>query len=181
MAKGTKAGSKAKHHSLRRAQQSYSGANCDSIASGAPHTIRVRVAFALKTRGGRKLILTPAGSPAWPAHQQTRVDNTLVKALARAHRWKRMMESGEYASLTELAAAEKINQSFLCRVLRLTLLAPDIVEAVLNGQQGITPQLHEFMKPFPLEWERQKRCSSWEHIRACTSFQSAPSGPSNDP
>jgi hypothetical protein len=134
-----------------------SNSSCDVVASAAPHTIRVRVALALRKRGGRKLILTPARTPAWSSPQQIRIDNTLVKAIARAHRWKRMMESGEYASVAELAAAEKINQSYLCRLLRLTLLAPDIVETILNGQQGIAPQLHEFMKPFPLQWDRQKK------------------------
>ena len=69
-----------------------------------------------------------------------------------------MMESGIYASVTELAAAEKINQSYLCRVLRLTLLAPTIVEAVLDGGQGTGPQLHDLMKPFPLDWNVQRNC-----------------------
>jgi hypothetical protein len=153
----TTAGSKAKHCAAHVPERSSSKASGDPGTSAAPHTIRVRVALALRKRGGRKVVLTPAGSSAWPSPKQTRVDNTLVKAIARAHRWKRMMESGEYASVTELAAVEKMNQSYLCRVLRLTLLAPEIVEAVLNGQQGTTPQLHEFMKPFPLEWERQKK------------------------
>jgi hypothetical protein len=81
----------------------------------------------------------------------------LIKAIARAHRWKQMMESCTYASVTELAAAEEINQSYLCRVLRLTLLAPDIIEAVLDGSQGVGPQLHDLMKPFPLEWILQRK------------------------
>jgi hypothetical protein len=157
MAKGTTAGSKARHCAARVPGQSSFKAGCGPGLSAAPHTITVRVALALRKRGGRKLILTPGGSPAWPAPKQARVDNTLVKAIARAHRWKRMMESGEYASMTELAAVEKINQSYLCRVLRLTLLAPDIVEALLNGQQVVALQLHECMKPLPLEWEWQKK------------------------
>jgi hypothetical protein len=156
MARRPPAGSKARHRAALASDRPSSKVSCDPSASAAPCTIKVRVALALRKRGGRKLILTPAGSPAWLSPQQTRVDKTLVKAIARPHRWKRMVESGEYASLTELAAAEKINQSYLCRLLRLTLLAPDIVEAILNGQQSIAPQLHEFMKPFPLEWERQK-------------------------
>jgi hypothetical protein len=69
-----------------------------------------------------------------------------------------MMESGIYASVTELATAEKINQSYLCRVLRLTLLAPTIVEAVLDGGQGTSPQLQDLMKPFPLDWNAQGNC-----------------------
>jgi hypothetical protein len=168
----TTAESKAKHRAAPIPGRASSDSSCVPGASAAARTIRIRVALALRKRGGRKVVLTPAGSPAWP-HPQTRVDNTLVKAIARAHRWKRMMESGEYASVTELAAVEKINQSYLCRVLRLTLLAPDIVEAVLNGQQGITPQLLEFMKPFPLEWEGQKKAlmvGAYE-FRACPNAQ----------
>jgi hypothetical protein len=62
------------------------------------------------------------------------VDGTLVKALARAHRWQGMLEGGEYGSIEELARAEKINPSYLARVLRLTLLAPEIVESILDGR-----------------------------------------------
>jgi len=78
-----------------------------------------------------------------------------VKALARAFRWRRMMQSGRFGTIDELAAAEKINLSYVSRLLRLTLLAPDIVEAILDGRQpeGITrPGL---MEPFPVEWDRQ--------------------------
>ena len=133
------------------------------VASG---TFTVRVPVAFSKRGGRKVVITPHGSSAW-APRQTRVDNSLIKAIARAHRWKQLMESGAYASVTELAAAEKINQSYLCRVLRLTLLAPDIVEAVLDGQQGSAPQLHDLMKPFPVDWNVQKQLLE-EHIRIDT-------------
>jgi hypothetical protein len=79
----------------------------------------------------------------------------LVKALARAWRWQRMLESGEHGTLAELAHAERISRSYVCRVLRLTLLAPDIVEHVLDGRR--TPELAHLMQPFPVEWERQRR------------------------
>jgi len=123
-------------------------------ATVAPATITVRVALATHQRGGRKVVLTPNGGTAW-IPRSTRIDDTLVKALVRAHRWKRMMESGDYASLTELAAAEKVNQSYVCRILRLTLLAPKIVEAALDGQPCAAPQLQQLIKPFPLEWKQQ--------------------------
>jgi hypothetical protein len=77
-----------------------------------------------------------------------------VKALARAHRWKRMIESGRFTSLTELAAAEKINRSYLCRILRLTLLAPDVVGAILDGQ---AVQLAEVMGAVSEQWHQQRR------------------------
>ena len=104
------------------------------------HTLTVRVPLAIKKRGGRKLVIAPDGAPGRPS--SPRIDNTMVKAIARAHRWKRLLETGEYGSVAELAAAEKINQSFLCRVLRLTLLAPKIVEAFLDGRQKVELQMH---------------------------------------
>jgi len=99
-------------------------------------TVRVPLA-ARKPRGGRKLILTPSGMASRDA---SAADTTLVKALARAFRWRRMLETGRYGTIEELAAAEKINSSYVSRLLRLTLLAPDIVEAILDGRQpdGVT-------------------------------------------
>ena len=58
-----------------------------------------------------------------------------ARIVARAFRWRRMLETGQYATVKDLAAAEKINASYVCRVLRLTLLAPDLVEAILDGRQ----------------------------------------------
>src|SRR5918995_563112 len=100
------------------------------------NNITVRVPLAIRRRGGRKLVVTPDGGSAPGATPtRTRADPALVKALARAHRWKRLLESGRYGSLAELAVAERIDRSYLGRTLRLTLLAPDIVEAILDGQQ----------------------------------------------
>ena len=97
--------------------------------------LTVRIPLCVRKRGGRKTMIAP-DVLAIPARQ----DVTLVKALARAFRWRRMLEDGSYSTITELAAAEKINASYLCRVLRLTLLAPDIIEAILDGRhsEGVT-------------------------------------------
>jgi hypothetical protein len=118
---------------------------------GRTATISVPVAFL--QRGGRKQILTPPGTTPWsPA---TRVDTALVKAVVRAHRWRQMLESGEYANSAELAKAEKVNDSYLSRILRLTLIAPDIIEAILTGRQPSTLQLDDLLKPLPAVWELQ--------------------------
>jgi hypothetical protein len=117
-------------------------------------TLTIRIPLAFHKRGSRKQIVVPDG-PVYAPRQRS-PETALVKALARAHRWKRMLEGGEYASVAELAAAEKINQSYLCRVLRLTLLAPDIVESILDGRQGAELLLDELFKPFPNEWDRQR-------------------------
>ena len=105
-------------------------------------------------RGGRKQILSPPGTAPWSP--VPRVDGALVKAVVRAHRWRQMLESGKYVSSAELAKAEKLNDSYLSRVLRLTLLAPDIVEAILSGRQPGTLQLDDLLKPLPAAWERQR-------------------------
>lgn len=86
---------------------------------------------------------------------QRRTDSTLVKALARAFRWKRLLKSGEYATIAELAEHEGIAPSYMTRVLRLTLLAPDIIEAILDGRQGPDVTLARLMDGFPEEWDRQ--------------------------
>jgi hypothetical protein len=118
-------------------------------------TLTVRVPLTFRKRGGRKLVIAPRGQDTW-APPRPRVDNTMVKALARAHRWKGMLESGEFATVQDLAAAEKINPSYLSRVLRMTLLAPNIVEAILDGRQPAELQFDALLKPFPVDWERQR-------------------------
>jgi hypothetical protein len=114
-------------------------------------TITVFVPMAWRRRGGRKVIVAPPGCDDWAT--PPKIDRALVKAVARAHRWQRMLESGEYGTLAELAAAERISRSYVCRVLRLTLLAPDIVEQILDGQP--TAPLARFLQPFPADWEKQ--------------------------
>jgi hypothetical protein len=90
-------------------------------------TITVHIPIKLRHQGGRKQVVTPAGATPW-IPPPSRIDNTLVKAIVRAHRWRDMLESGDYATARDLAKAENINESYLGRVLRLTLLAPKIVE-----------------------------------------------------
>ena len=116
-------------------------------------TLVVRIPMRFQCRGGRKRIIAPDGSEIVPS-SKPQPDGTLVKALARARRWQRMLESSEYGTLAELADAEGIRRSYVCRVLRLTLLAPDIVERILDGRP--TAGLARFLKPFPFEWERQR-------------------------
>jgi len=115
-----------------------------------PDTLTLHVPFRVVKRGGRKEMHLPEG-----ATHSRRTDNTLVKALARAFRWKRMLESGEFATIAELADREGIAAPYLTRVLRLTLLAPDIVETILDGQQGPRTTLEALREPFPADWQLQ--------------------------
>ena len=123
-----------------------------SIDSNDSVTVRVPMTF--RKRGGRKQVIAPDGQPSW-APPRARIDNTMVKALARTFRWRRMLETGRYATIDELARAEKINASYVSRALQLTLLAPEIVEAILDGRQAAEVTLPRLMGPFPAEWERQ--------------------------
>ena len=103
---------------------------------------------------------------------RTRADPALVKALARAHRWKRLLESGRYGSLAELAAAEKIDRSYLAKTLRLTLLAPDIVEAILDGRQSCALALPALLESVPSLWDEQR--SSMAETSDCASSTARP-------
>ena len=111
-----------------------------------PDTVTLHVPFRIVKRGGRKEMQLPEG-----VKQPRRTDNTLVKALARAFRWKRMLESGEFATIAELAEREGIAPSYMTRVLRLTLLAPDIVETILDGKQGPEVTLARMLEPVSVE------------------------------
>jgi hypothetical protein len=113
-------------------------------------TITVHVPFRIVKRGGRKEMQLPAGSA-----QLRKTDNTVIKALARAFRWKNMLESGDFATIAELAQREGIAPSYMTRVVRLTLLAPEIVEAILDGKQRPEMTLARVLEPFPVEWSRQ--------------------------
>jgi hypothetical protein len=117
------------------------------------NTLVVRIPMRFQRRGGRKRIVAPDGSELAPS-SKPQPDRTLVKALARAHRWRRLLEEGRFGTLADLADAERISRSYVCRVLRLTLLAPNIVERILNDPP--TAGLAQFLSPFPVEWERQR-------------------------
>ena len=110
-----------------------------SKPSTGERTFTVHVSLAVRKRGGRKLVLAPEGAPAWSP--RARLDNAMVKAVARAHRWKRMLETGEFSTAKELAASEQINPSYLGRVLRLTLLAPDLAERGITIHAEVSPHL----------------------------------------
>ena len=122
-------------------------------------TITVFIPMTWKRRGGQKVIIAPDGGDAW-APAKARLDAALIRALARAHRWKRLLEEGRYASTTEIAEVEKIGRSFVNRLLRLTLLAPDIQEAILEGRQPKGMQLEELMRAMPAEWGEQRQSCS---------------------
>jgi hypothetical protein len=117
-------------------------------------SITVRVPLAIRRRPGRKTVVTPARDGA-EAALPTRADPALVKALARAFRYQRLLDEGRYSSISEMAGAEKIERGYLGTLLRLTLLAPDIVKAILDGRRPAEFDPPRLMKPFPVDWPDQ--------------------------
>jgi hypothetical protein len=131
-------------------------------------TLTIRIPIRLQRRGGRKLIVTPEGA-AMPA-PKPRQDETLIKALVRAHRWRRRIESGQARSVTDLAEQEGVTDAYVCRLLPLTCLAPEIVQAILDGRQPKGLRLAEMLGNGPLAWEEQRGAWSFATIAAqCSS------------
>ena len=116
-------------------------------------SITLHIPMTFRKRGGRKMIVTPDGA-AWAP--RPRVDNAMVKALARAFRWRRMLDDGECVTIGELAKRENVNRGYMSRVLRLTLLVPEIVEAILDGRQPEGLRLEDLLEGFPVDWDSQR-------------------------
>jgi hypothetical protein len=120
-------------------------------------TITVRVPIAIRKRGGRKVVLAPDGMQHDPSTLRCQqIDNAMVKAIARAFRWQDMLENGICSTVKEIATKEQINQSYISRVLRLTLLAPDIVEQIVDGRQPPGTTLASLMAKLPVRWKEQR-------------------------
>lgn len=120
-------------------------------ATAVPETVTIHVPFRIVKRGGRKEMQRPSGTQA-----RGRPDDTLIKALARAFRWKRMLETGEFANISELAKREGIAAPYLTRTMRLTQLAPDLVESILDGSQASGLKLEALRGTLPMAWSEQR-------------------------
>jgi hypothetical protein len=127
-----------------------------SGSDGDGQTITVRVPISMHRRGGRKLVLAPDGSNITAQPVRRHMDSALIKAIARAFRWREMLETGGYSTIRDIAQAERINDSYVSRMLRLTLLAPDIIEAILDGRHSAKVTLHTVSRRFALEWPAQR-------------------------
>jgi len=122
-----------------------------------PETLTIHVPMSFRRRGGRKLIVAPDGSAMSAVPSRAQIDNVLLRALARAIRWQRLLDQGICATIKEIASREKIDPSYVGDVLRLTLLAPDIVEMILDGRQPPTLQFETLRKSLPVLWEEQRK------------------------
>ena len=117
--------------------------------------LTVRIPMAFRRQSGRKRIVVPNNTEGWTS-PPAKPDDAIVRALARAHRWRRQLNEGKYTTLGEISKAEKINASYLSRVMRLSLLAPDVIEAILDGRLREEIQLGDLLEPLPMGWEEQR-------------------------
>jgi hypothetical protein len=122
-------------------------------------TLIVRIPMRFQRRGGRKRIVAPDGREIARA-SKPQPDGTLVNALARAWRWQKLLDNGVYGSVSEIGDDENISKSYVSRILRLALLAPDIVEAILVGRTDQALMLEKLERPLPASWEEQRRLGS---------------------
>ena len=129
--------------------------NSAAEASLDERTVTVHVPLSFRRKGGRKIVISPTGRQQGPAPVRY-IDDVLLRSIVQAFEWKRMIDEGEYAGVSELAAAMKLNHSFVSRVLRLTLLAPDIIEAILDGRQAETCGRQALLHSVPVEWCEQR-------------------------
>lgn len=121
-------------------------------------TITVRVPISIIKRGGNKIVLAPDGAVHDVNHAiRQRIDSALVKAIARAFRWREMLENGACATIGEIALKEQINESYVARILRLTLLAPSIIEAIVHGRHNPSLTLPHLIRPFSPIWHAQSK------------------------
>ncbi|MGH6895155.1 MAG: hypothetical protein ACREJ5_01205 [Geminicoccaceae bacterium] len=119
-------------------------------------TLVVRIPMRFQRRGGRKRIVAPDGSEIVPT-AKPQPDGALLKALARAWRWQRMLDDGIYTTVSDIGDAENISKSYVSRILRLALLAPDIIEAILAGSADQSLMLEQLERPLPASWEEQRQ------------------------
>ncbi|MBF0182374.1 MAG: hypothetical protein HQM03_20350 [Magnetococcales bacterium] len=115
--------------------------------------IVVTVPITLRRRGGRTMIIAPEGMAVAPRSTN---DDAVLKLVVRAHHWMRQLDSGRFGSITELSEYEKHDSSYIAKILSLTLLAPDIVESILDRRQPDVLTWKELRKPFPMIWSEQR-------------------------
>lgn len=114
------------------------------------------IPMTFKTRGGKTVIVLPDGSRGLVRREAT-VDNSMVKVIARGFRWQRLLDSGTYSTIDDLAAAEKVNPSYVSRILRLAYLSPKVVQAIMDGKQPARLTMKDLLKPFPNDWFEQEK------------------------
>jgi hypothetical protein len=119
------------------------------------NSLVINVPMKFKRRGGRKEIIVPEGLKS-SAAQRLDAQESLLTALAKAHLWKDLLDSGKILSISELAQRLGLDQSYIARTLRLSYLAPDIIEDIARGNEPSGLSLAKLHKGIPLLWEEQR-------------------------
>jgi hypothetical protein len=121
-------------------------------------TLVVRVPMTFRKRGGRRMVILPDGAQAPVPNTTPRQPlSASLRALVTAFRWRELLENGAYAEIDDIAAAEGVNPSYASRIFRLTLLAPELVEAIVENRQPEVLTLAKLLGPFPVEWSEQRK------------------------
>ena len=131
----------------------------NSTTSGTTH-----IPLTFRSRGGKTVIVLPDGPRGVPRQEAT-IDNTMVKVIARGFRWQRLLCNGTYSTIEDLAAAEKINPSYVSRILRLAYLSPKITQTILDGKQPAWLTMKDLLRPLPADWIDQ------EEVLLCNSVK----------
>ncbi len=123
-----------------------------------PATVTVRVPMTFRKQGGRRLIIRAAEGWLERTTKAPASYGSTVRALVRAYRWRTAFEVGQFNSITEFAAAQHVDRSYISKMMRLTLLSPVLIERILEGIGGAHIEMQRLLAPFPIEWEGQR---SW--------------------
>ena len=126
------------------------------MAETKDNLLSIEIPMNFRRRGWKKLIVSPDGNPVTPMTQDT-INSTLLKAIARAFRWQKLLENGHYSCLNDIAIAEKMDLSRVGKLARLTFLAPDIIESIVEKRQPEDLMLQQLIGPFPIDWEAQRK------------------------
>ena len=118
--------------------------------------LRIHIPMHIRRMRGRKMIFAPQALDGEVPDSPSDVQGAVVQALGRAFSWSDAIEHGEFGSVTELARHLDIDNSYVVRILKLTTLAPDIIEAILNGEEPSGLSLARLIRTFPMDWERQR-------------------------
>lgn len=117
----------------------------------------VHIPICLKTWGGRKIIISPQGKDLRHNDNSIRIDDTLIKALAKGYLWRKQLETEKYSSIEDIMEAEQKSASYIQRMMRLTMLSPRIIEKILSGQQPSGFNLNHTKKSISPIWSEQEK------------------------
>ena len=118
--------------------------------------LQIHVPMRIRRMRGRKMIFAPQALDGDVPDGPSAVQAAVVQALGRAFSWAEAIESGEVHSISDLARNLDVDNSYVVRILKLTTLAPDIIEAILHGEEPSGLSLAQLIRTFPMDWERQR-------------------------